>query len=281
MSPTRLDNIAIAVIKGVGSKVAERLAKLAIFSVQDLLFHLPLRYEDRTRLYPIADLQPLIHATVQGEVLSSEVQFGKRRSWLVTLQDGSGRITLRFFHFSAAQKNAVEKGSQLRCFGEVKRGHRGLEMLHPEYRVINPQHTEQQVAETLTPVYPTTEGLKQATWRNLTDAALAYLDRYAPAEYLAAHLLKQPWSLADALRYIHRPPPDAALTLLEEGKHPAQQRLILEELIAQQLSMYKLRSQAQQQQAVVLNTPEPLLAQFLAALPFSPTGAQQRVVAQI
>ncbi|MCF4008540.1 ATP-dependent DNA helicase RecG [Rheinheimera sp. UJ63] len=281
MSPTRLDNIAIAVIKGVGSKVAERLAKLAIFSVQDLLFHLPLRYEDRTRLYPIADLQPLIHATVQGEVLSSEVQFGKRRSWLVTLQDGSGRITLRFFHFSAAQKNAVEKGSQLRCFGEVKRGHRGLEMLHPEYKVINPQHAEQQVAETLTPVYPTTEGLKQATWRNLTDAALEYLERYAPAEYLPAHLLKQPWSLADALRYIHRPPPDAALTLLEEGKHPAQQRLILEELIAQQLSMYKLRSQAQQQQAVVLTTPEPLLAQFLAALPFSPTGAQQRVVAQI
>lgn len=281
MSQTRLDNIAISAIKGVGSKAAERLAKLAIFSIQDLLFHLPLRYEDRTRLYPIADLMPLLHATVQGEVQSSEVQFGKRRSWLVTLRDNSGSITLRFFHFSAAQKNAVEKGSLLRCFGEVKRGPRGLEMLHPEYRVLQDTITESPVAETLTPIYPTTEGLKQATWRNLTDAALSYLDRYAPDEYLPAELLRQPWSLADALRYIHRPPPDAALTLLEEGKHPAQQRLILEELIAQQLSMYKLRSQGQQQQAVALAPPAPLLQQFLAQLPFSPTGAQQRVVQDI
>lgn len=281
MSQTRLDNIAISAIKGVGSKAAERLAKLAIFSIQDLLFHLPLRYEDRTRLYPIADLMPLLHATVQGEVQSSEVQFGKRRSWLVTLRDNSGSITLRFFHFSAAQKNAVEKGSLLRCFGEVKRGPRGLEMLHPEYRVLQDTATESPVAETLTPIYPTTEGLKQATWRNLTDAALSYLDRYAPDEYLPAELLRQPWSLADALRYIHRPPPDAALTLLEAGKHPAQQRLILEELIAQQLSMYKLRSQGQQQQAVALAPPTPLLQQFLAQLPFSPTGAQQRVVQDI
>lgn len=281
MSQTRLDNIAISAIKGVGSKAAERLAKLAIFSIQDLLFHLPLRYEDRTRLYPIADLMPLVHATVQGEVQSSEVQFGKRRSWLVTLRDHSGSLTLRFFHFSAAQKNAVEKGTQLRCFGEVKRGPRGLEMLHPEYRVLQDSLVDTVVAETLTPIYPTTEGLKQATWRNLTDAALSYLDRYAPDEYLPSALLRQPWSLADALRYIHRPPPDAALSLLEAGKHPAQQRLILEELIAQQLSMYKLRSQGQQQQAVALPTPHSLLQQFLAQLPFSPTGAQQRVVQDI
>ncbi|CAM5193983.1 ATP-dependent DNA helicase RecG [Alishewanella longhuensis] len=281
MSQTRLDNIAISAIKGVGSKAAERLAKLAIFSIQDLLFHLPLRYEDRTRLYPIADLMPLVHATIQGEVQSSEVQFGKRRSWLVTLRDHSGSLTLRFFHFSAAQKNAVEKGTVLRCFGEAKRGPRGLEMLHPEYRVIQDSIIDTPVAETLTPIYPTTEGLKQATWRNLTDAALSYLERYAPDEYLPAALLRQPWSLADALRYIHRPPPDAALTLLEAGKHPAQQRLILEELIAQQLSMYKLRSQGQQQQAVALPAPASLLQQFLAQLPFSPTGAQQRVVNDI
>lgn len=281
MSQTRLDNIAISAIKGVGSKVAERLAKLAIFSIQDILFHLPLRYEDRTRLYPIADLMPLLHATVQGEVQSSEVHFGKRRSWLVTVKDGSGSITLRFFHFSAAQKNAVVKGSRLRCFGEVKRGPRGLEMLHPEYKVLQDEALELQVAETLTPIYPTTEGLKQATWRNLTDAALTYLKQYAPTEYLPAELMRQPWSLAEALHYIHRPPPDAQLTLLEAGKHPAQQRLILEELIAQQLSMYQLRSQGQQQQAVALPKPAKLLSDFLSQLPFQPTGAQQRVVAEI
>ncbi|MDP5135072.1 ATP-dependent DNA helicase RecG [Rheinheimera baltica] len=275
-----LQQYPISTIKGVGAKVAERLHKLAIFSIQDILFHLPLRYEDRTRIYPIADLMPLMHGTVLGEVISSEVQMGKRRSWLVKIKDGSGFLTLRFFHFSAAQKNAVTPGILLRCFGEAKRGPRGLEMLHPEYRV----HDDKQlldVAETLTPIYPTTEGLRQATWRNLTDAALDYLQRSPPDEFLPAALLQQPWSLTAALSYIHRPPPDASLQLFELGKHPAQQRLIIEELVAQQLSMYKLRSQSQQQHAVALQTDLTLEQRFLAALPFAPTGAQQRVTAEI
>src|SRR5690606_20731 len=201
----------------------------------DILFHLPLRYEDRTRIYAIADLMPLMHGTVLGEVVSSEIQLGKRRSWLVKIKDGSGYLTLRFFHFSAAQKNAVTPGVLLRCFGEAKRGPRGLEMLHPEYRVHNDELLTE-VSETLTPIYPTTEGLRQATWRNLTDAALQYLQRSPPNEYLA-NSLAQNWSLTEALQYIHRPPPDASLQLLELGKHPAQQRLIMEELVAQQLSM--------------------------------------------
>jgi ATP-dependent DNA helicase RecG len=278
--PDSLANQPISSIKGVGAKVAERLHKLNIFSLQDILFHLPLRYEDRTRIYAIADLMPLMHSTVLGEVLSSEVQFGKRRSWLVKIKDSSGVLTLRFFHFSAAQKNAITTGVLLRCFGEVKRGPRGLEMLHPEYRLYNDELLSE-VSETLTPIYPTTEGLRQATWRNLTDAALQCLHRSAPDEYLPAALLHQPWSLAEALTYIHRPPPDASLQLLELGKHPAQQRLIIEELVAQQLSMLKLRSQSQQQQAIALHSDNLLQQRFLAALPFSPTGAQQRVCAEI
>ncbi|MDX3775027.1 ATP-dependent DNA helicase RecG [Chromatiaceae bacterium AAb-1] len=280
MTGTRLDTIAVTSLKGVGGKVTERLAKLNIFSVQDLLFHLPLRYEDRTRIYPIASLMPLLHATVLGEVISSEVQFGKRRSWLVKIKDQSGFLTLRFFHFTAAQKNAVTPGVQLRCFGEVKRGPRGLEMLHPEYRLQQDEHLPE-VAETLTPVYPTTEGMKQASWRSLTDAALQYLQRFQPDEWLPAAMLRQPWSLTDALLYIHRPPPDASLSLLEQGKHPAQQRLIIEELTAQQLSMYKLRSQSQQQQAIALIPELSLQQRFLAQLPFQPTAAQQRVVTEI
>ncbi len=275
-----LQHIPVSAIKGVGAKVAERLDKLGIFSMQDILFHLPLRYEDRTRIYAIADLMPLMHGTVLGEVLSSEIQMGKRRSWLVKIKDGSGYLTLRFFHFSAAQKNAVTPGVLLRCFGEAKRGPRGLEMLHPEYRIHNDELLTE-VSETLTPIYPTTEGLRQATWRNLTDAALLYLQRSQPDEYLTAEILHQAWSLTEALTYIHRPPPDASLQLLELGKHPAQQRLIIEELVAQQLSMYKLRSQSQQQQAVALQTNAALEQRFLAALPFSPTQAQQRVTAEI
>ena len=278
--PDSLANQSISSIKGVGAKVAERLAKLGIFSIQDILFHLPLRYEDRTRVYAIADLMPMMHGTVLGEVLSSEVQFGKRRSWLVKIKDGSGFLTLRFFHFSAAQKNAVTPGVLLRCFGEAKRGPRGLEMLHPEYK-LHDDELLLDVAETLTPVYPTTEGLRQATWRNLTDVALSYLNRSQPDEYLPAQLLQQPWSLSEALTYIHRPPPDASLQLLELGKHPAQQRLIIEELVAQQLSMFKLRSQSQQQQAISLSIDSALQQQFLSALPFTPTAAQQRVTAEI
>ena len=275
-----LAQLPVSSIKGVGSKVTEKLSKLGIMSIQDILFHLPLRYEDRTRIYAIADLMPLVHGTVLGEVVSSEIQLGKRRSWLVKIKDGSGYLTLRFFHFSAAQKNALSPGVLLRCFGEAKRGPRGLEMLHPEYRVHNDELLSE-VSETLTPIYPTTEGLRQATWRNLTDAALQYLQRSPPDEYLSTDLLRQPWSLTEALTYIHRPPPDASLQLLELGKHPAQQRLIMEELVAQQLSMYKLRSQSQQQQAIALQTNKPLEQGFLAALPFSPTQAQQRVTSEI
>lgn len=275
-----LQHFPVSAIKGVGAKVAERLEKLAIHTVQDILFHLPLRYEDRTRIYPIADMMPMMHGTVLGEVLSSDIQLGKRRSWLVKIKDGSGILTLRFFHFNAAQKNAIAPGVLLRCFGEARRGPRGLEMLHPEYRV----HTDEllpDVADTLTPIYPTTDGLRQATWRNLTDAALACLAQYEPDEWLPATLLQQPWSLAQALQYLHRPPPDASLTLLEMGKHPAQQRLIIEELVAQQLSMYKLRSQSQQQQALALSIKPALQQQFLSSLPFSPTAAQQRVTDEI
>ena len=275
-----LQQCPVSAIKGVGAKVAEKLDKLGIFTIQDILFHLPLRYEDRTRIYAIADLMPLMHGTVLGEVVSSDIQLGKRRSWLVKIKDGSGYLTLRFFHFSAAQKNAVAPGVLLRCFGEAKRGPRGLEMLHPEYRVHNDELLTE-VNETLTPIYPTTEGLRQATWRNLTDAALQQLQRSQPDEYLPAALLHQPWSLTEALLYIHRPPPDASLQLLELGKHPAQQRLIMEELVAQQLSMYKLRSQSQQQQAIALHVDSNLQQRFLAALPFAPTKAQQRVTAEI
>lgn len=280
LAANTLAQLPVSSIKGVGSKVTEKLDKLGIMSIQDILFHLPLRYEDRTRIYAIADLMPLMHGTVLGEVLSSEIQMGKRRSWLVKIKDGSGYLTLRFFHFSAAQKNAVTPGVLLRCFGEAKRGPRGLEMLHPEYRVHNDELLTD-VSETLTPIYPTTEGLRQATWRNLTDAALQHLQRSPPEEYLSADLLHQPWSLTEALTYIHRPPPDASLQLFELGKHPAQQRLIVEELVAQQLSMYKLRSQSQQQQAIALQTNKPLEQRFLAALPFSPTQAQQRVTSEI
>ena len=275
-----LANLAIAHLKGVGAKTAEQLARLGIESVQDVLFHLPLRYEDRTRVCPIADAWPATTVSVQGEVVSSDITFGKRRSWVVVMRDGSGSMTLRFFHFSAAQKNAVVPGVQIRCFGEVKRGMRGVEMLHPEYRIIKADN-EPLLQESLTPVYPTTEGLKQASWRQLTSQALVELQRCDPEEWLAPVLAPQAWSLSQALLYLHRPPADASLQWLESGQHPAQQRLIFEELVAQQLSMLQLRSQSQAQQARSYRRDQQLTPQLLAMLPFKPTNAQQRVLADI
>ena len=280
MTATQLNNLAITQLKGVGSKMAERLHKLGIHSVQDVLFHLPLRYEDRTRVCAIADLLPGMHTTILGTVQSSEIQFGKRRSWLVKLRDHSGSLSLRFFHFSAAQKEAVTPGVQLRCFGEARRGMRGLEMMHPEYKLVQ-NDSELTVAESLTPIYPTTEGLKQASWRNLTELALSYLQRFAPDEYLPAQGQRN-WTLTDALCYLHRPPPDASLEQLEEGQHPAQQRLILEELVAQQISMFQLRQHCQAQPGIAITGPQHVLSErFLQQLPFEPTAAQQRVVTEI
>ena len=280
MQRTLLANLAVAELKGVGAKTAQLLEKLGIVSVQDLLFHLPLRYEDRTRICPIVDAWPLQHVSVQGEVQSSEISFGKRRSWVVVLRDGSASMTVRFFHFSAAQKNAVVPGTLMRCFGEVKRGVRGVEMLHPEYKIMK-ESGPAEVAETLTPVYPTTEGLKQASWRTLTDQALLELRRCAPDEYLAPVLSPQAWSLSQALGYLHRPPPDASLQLLEAAQHPAQQRLIFEELVAQQLSMLQIRSQSRVQPARSFVADQRFSPAFLQSLPFAPTGAQQRVLQDI
>ncbi len=266
--------------KGVGSKVAQKLAKLSLFTVQDVLFHLPLRYEDRTRIYPIADLQPFTHVSVQAQIKSCDIQFGRKRMLIVRVSDGTGTLTLRFFHFSAAQKNHLEVGSEIRCFGEIRAGKHGLEMMHPEYRHVDTA-SENPVEESLTPVYPTTEGVKQITLRSLTEQALTLMKKGALAELLPENLYKHQVTLQDALQLVHRPPPDVSLGLLEEGKHPAQQRLIIEEMLAHHLSVLKVRQQNQQQASFAIAPDQALLDRLLASLPFQPTAAQQRVVNEI
>ncbi|UTV27871.1 ATP-dependent DNA helicase RecG [Photobacterium atrarenae] len=280
MSGQLLDTVALTELSGVGAKMAEKLEKIGLHSVQDLLFHLPLRYEDRTRIWPIAGVLPGQHLTIQGEVLSNNISFGKRRMLTVKISDQSGSATLRFFNFNAAMKNSLAEGKQVKAYGEIKRGQHGLEIIHPDYKVFS-EPTELSVEETLTPVYPTTDGLRQLTLRNLTDQALALLDKAAVSELLPEGLYDRQMTLAEALHLMHRPTPDVSLEQLEEGKHPAQQRLILEELLAQNLSMLAVRSKGQQHQAWPLPPSHTLKKQLLGSLPFSPTGAQQRVVADI
>ena len=278
---------SVARLSGVGPSVAEALARLGIRTIRDLVFHLPSRYQDRTRVTPIGLARPQSEVVVEGTVLSSQVQFGRRRSLLCRIEDDTGTLALRFFYFNRSQQLRFEPGRQVRCFGEVRRGPQWLEMVHPEVQVI--ERAEAALGETaLTPVYPTTEGLHQARLRKLTDQALAVLQREATGADEIDRLLAQHAaqtgplpSLANALRYVHRPPPEAPVDALWEGHHPAQQRLALEELLAHQLGLRQLREHAQAHKARRLVQAGSLRKSLLAGLGFALTGAQQRVVAEI
>src|SRR5690606_37335086 len=213
-------------LRGVGEALASRLAKLGVSTVQDLLFLLPLRYEDRTRVTPIGSVRLGERAVVEGEVLLCEAVFRGRRQLLCRIADGSGSITLRFFHFSASQQQTLTRGVRLRCFGEVRRGPSGPEIVHPEYRRISGD-SPMTAAEALTPIYPLTEGVQQGRLRQLTAAALQETKGRSVRELLPREVLEEAgWpTLREALEYIHRPPPNANLELLANGRHPAQRRL--------------------------------------------------------
>ena len=270
-----LDAIPLTTLHGVGAGQAGKLAGIGLHTLQDLLFHLPLRYEDQTRLYTITDLLPGIYATVSGEVLRTDVVFGRKRMMTCQISDGTGILTLRFFNFSAAMKNALVAGKQVTAYGEIRRGKNGPEIFHPEYKVRQ-SDTSVELQETLTPIYPTTEGVRQATLRKLE-----LLDTCAINELLPPELTRSMMSLPQALKTLHRPPADTQLAELESGQHPALKRIVLEELLAHHLSMLAVRAGAQRYHALPLSPQETLKNQFLAQLPFSPTNAQQRVVAEI
>jgi ATP-dependent DNA helicase RecG len=280
MALSSLASVPITTLKGIGAKVAEKLAKIDSHNVEDALFHLPLWYEDRSRIYPISDSVVGTHVTVVGQVQSSQIQFGKRRSMLVRITDTTGLMTLRFFNFSAAQKNQLESGVWVRCFGEIRGGRNGPEMIHPEYKIVDPEQPIS-VEETLTPVYPTTEGIKQATLRSITEQALSRLEKYNVDEILPQQSLPNNYTIKQALSVCHRPPVDTPYHLLELGIHPAQQRLALEELVAHQVSMLEKKHVFQEVSALSFEPNIELNNQFLQQLPFTPTNAQQRVIADI
>lgn len=272
--------VPLTTLAGVGVGTAEKLARLGINNIQDLLFHLPLRYEDRTRITPLSQLRPETYATIEGIVQTNEFKYGRRPMLLVSLSDGTSKIILRFFNFNAGMKNSLSVGTRVKAFGEIKRGHFMLEIHHPEYQIIQ-GNSPVKLEETLTPIYPTTEGLKQASWRKLTDQALQLLTQMPIEELLPPEVNTYQYSLKAALQCLHRPPPDISLALLEKGQHPAQQRLIFEELLAHNVAMQKMRLDTQKFNAVTLSSPSALKTKFLANLPFKPTQAQTRVVGEI
>jgi ATP-dependent DNA helicase RecG len=280
-NPARAEQRPVTAMRGVGAALAEKLARLGVTQVQDLLFVLPLRYEDRTHVESIGALFPGKRFVVEGEVQLTEITFRRRRQLLCRISDGSGFLTLRFFYFSAAQQNGLARGTRIRCFGEVRRGPSGLEMVHPEYRRVaqDPAPLE----ETLTPIYSSTEGVPQGRLRALIDQAFQDLDRAAVRDWIPAHVVESLGlpSLKEALSFVHRPPREAQLCVLDAGRHPAQRRLAFEELLAHHLSLTLIKHEAQTEPASVLDDRENLGPQFISSLPFPLTRAQARALQDV
>ncbi|MEW6330835.1 MAG: ATP-dependent DNA helicase RecG [Pseudomonadota bacterium] len=274
-------SLPVTTLKGVGPKLADKLKRLGLQTVQDVLFHLPLRYQDRTRLLRIGGLRPGMEAAVEGEIELADVVFRGRRSLICRVSDGSGHLHLRFFYFNAAQQANLARGRRLRLFGEVRFGPVGLEMIHPEYEFID--GAQAPPAElNLTPVYPTTTGVHQLSLRKLARQALEkHLDKIH--EWLPPTVLQelQLPTLTEALALVHQPPPHTPVELLAEGKHPAVLRLSFEELLAHHLSLRRLRARVQTEQAPPVTGTGELTQRLQARLPFRLTGAQQRVLGEI
>jgi len=275
-------NLPLSSLKGVGPALEKTLEKLNLYRVDDLLFLLPLRYEDRTQLVHIGALEAGARCLVTGEVLLAETVYRGRRNLLVRLSDGSGQLTLRFFHFSRGQQAQFQAGAHITCFGEVRRGQSGFEMIHPEYRVLRDGH-DAVTNDSLTAIYPGTEGVQQGRLRNLTDQALQQMRAAPPEELLPPAITKKLGmpSLADAINYLHRPPPDADTKRLLSGTHPCQQRLAFEELLAHYLSLRNLRAQRASEDAIALADGNEDVSGFVNDLPFKLTRAQDRVVNDI
>jgi ATP-dependent DNA helicase RecG len=269
-------------LKGVGPALAKTLAKLDLHRVEDLLFLLPLRYEDRTTLYRLGQLKPGMRCLTSGEVLLAETVFRGRRSLLVRLGDGSGQITLRFFYFSRQQEAQFKNGVTVSCYGDVRPGPVGLEMVHPEYRILG-KGREPEINDALTPVYPLTEGVQQGRLRNLVGQALAMMRKSPPAELLPAEIVTELGlpTLSEALSYLHSPPSSVDLASIEAGTHPCQVRLAFEELLAHYMSLRHLRNLANREAAIALSPGPPLQRRFIESLPYRLTTAQNRVIAEI
>lgn len=268
---------AVHQLQGVGNAAAALLEKLNIFNTDDLLFHLPRDYEDRSTIIPMNQLTVGRSYLLEGIVKGVDFPPGKRKSMAVLLDDDSGKVTLRFYHIYKGITDRCKLGNRLRVFGEVRVGARGLEMYHPELQVIT-EHTPLPHTQ-LTSIYPATEGLTQPKLREYIKHALERhsddLPELLPQKFSNGYGLKQ------ALEYIHHPPLDANMLQLTQGSHPAQQRLIFEELVAHQISLLTRRAFIQQIEAPSFSPSKTYAKQLLAGLPFEMTGAQKRVSKEI
>ena len=278
-SDSRALGQSVATLTGVGPRLAEKLSRLGVTRIGDLLFLLPQRYEDRTELRALGSLAPGEKVLIEARIELAEVVYRRRRALLVRLADGTGAITLRYFHFSKAQQQALLRGVKLRCFGEVRVGPTGLEMVHPEYQVVGDTSAPPEL--TLTPIYPATEGLHQQRLRRLVEQALAVLESESPRDLLADLLAPEAPNLAAALECLHRPPRGTLLAELTSPEHPDRRRIALEELVAQRLSLRRRANAKQREKSVSLTRGAAALVDLRSALPFRLTSGQEQALEEI
>ncbi len=278
---------SVTLLKGVGPRMTDKLLRLGIVSLQDLLFHLPSRYQNRTQLFPIGALRPGQEALIEGEVINSAIAMGRRSSLACELRDQSGIVTIRFFHFNAAQKKQLTPGTRVRCFGELRYGAKGFEIYHPQYQILTTEKPIE-LEKRLTPIYPSTEGISQSYWRKIIDQVLETitdncLQDCIPFTLIPPDLLnaEPSLSLLDTLRYLHHPPANAPLQQLVAGDHPFQRRLAFEELVTYHLGLLYLRLAFRQQNAARMPQKTKALNAFISTLGFNLTDAQDRVRQEI
>lgn len=270
-------------LAGVGPTLAAKLLKCGIHTVLDLLFHLPYRYQDRTRITPIQDVRSNDWCVIAGRVCKTEVKSGKRTMLYCYVEDKTGIITLRFFHFNKQQIAALNNSAMIHVFGEVREFNNQMELIHPEYQLLS-EGEEFHVNETLTPIYPSTQGLTQTRLRQLVNTALkSAATELCQLEWMNEAQLSSHgfYPLDKALDLLHNPPPDTLLSTLELGTHPALKRLIFDELLAQRLSLQFARKSRQELYAHPIEPSENLRLRFINSLPFALTGAQERVSHEI
>ena len=274
-------NHPIQNIRGVGPKIAETLSNLGIYQVEEAVFHLPYKYEDRTNLTPIGDAPYETPLLIEGEIVKSTVVFRGRRMLITEIFDGTGRLTMRMFHFALAQHKNLKEGYKIRCFGTIRHGPKGKEMIHPQYQVFS-KDEEVEIEDHLTPIYPSTSNLQQGRLRKLIKESILYCQKNG--------LLNEDWETANesnfkdllsALTFIHNPPTETSMELLSSGQHPAQRKLIKEELIAHILCSGMLKRETELRKPPLMKSTSTKEGVFLETLGFKLTNAQTKVWGEI
>ena len=276
MTEDNKDLHSVTSLKGVGPKISESLKSLGILSVQDAMFHLPFRYEDRTVLTPIGKASYDKSILIEGEIVKSTVVFRGRRMLFVEIYDGTGRLTMRMFNFAMAQHKALKQGLMIRCYGSITPGPNGKQMIHPQYQVFD-KSENLEIDNNLTPVYPTTSGLQQGRIRKVIHDSIAYCDKHSLLKESSPLNSESGFvDLWENLKFIHNPPADIDIQTLIEGKHPAQRALIKEELVAHMLCAGILKNELEGRLGPTMDKISSAEEKFTSSLKFHLTGAQKR-----